>query len=258
MQRVSILTPLVVGLLAVSCGSSEDTSIATSSTKLTLLPTTTTSTTTTTTVPETTSTTSPATTVATTSGASTTAPPVISTTTTTTDPVKSALVLGDDGIGAAVFSGDPDSVVTYFSSLLGPPSSDTGWVDPFEISACAGSELRVVAWGSLRLTFGDVSPVLEGRRHFFSYTYGNYSYDGTTVTPVDQSPDGLTTTAGVGLGTDLVAVEAAYPAVALNPPDDFFPETFNVNDNLRGALTGLADDSFVVSIIGGFDCADPT
>jgi hypothetical protein len=149
-------------------------------------------------------------------------------------------------------------VVAFLSSFVGPPTADTGWVDPFEISACAGTQLRVVSFGSLSLTFGDVSPVLEGRPHFFAYTYGEYNFDGTTVVATDQTPSGLITENGVGLGTDLLALETAHPGLQLNPSDDFFPETFVVNDNLRGAINGLADDSVVVSIIGGQDCADPT
>ncbi len=58
--------------------------------------------------------------------------------------------------------------------------------------------------------------------------------------------------------TSLVTLEAAYPGIEPNPADDFFPETFVINDNFRGALTGLADNSTVVNIVGGQDCADPT
>lgn len=246
-------------LVASACSGSEGEADAGPTTRLTLLPTTTQApaTTTTTTLAPTTTValtlvTAPPSTASTTSLAPTTTEPV--------DPLVEALELSDEGIGAAVFSGDPEGVVTYLSSFAGPPTEDTGWVDPFSISACAGTELRVVSWGSLRLTFGDVSPILDGRRHFFAYTYGSYSWDPatSTVAVVDQTPVGLRTDTGVGLGTTVVALEGAYPGLELNPSDDFFPETYFVNDNMRGALSGLADDSTVVSIIGGADCADPT
>ncbi len=253
---------LLVGLTLTACGGGSDDAVAGPTTKLTLLPTTTTTEPPPTTVVATTveSTTTVATLPSTPPPATptTTGPPAASTTTEPANPAVESLILGDDGIGAAVFSGDPDGVVSFITTFVGPPTADTGWVDPFSISACPGSELRVVSWGSLRLSFGDVSPVLEGRRHFFAYTYGAYEYDGTTVTVTDQTPAGLVTANGVGLGTGLVALEAAHPGIALNPADDFFPETFVINDNLRGALTGLADDSSVVGLIGGQDCADPT
>ncbi len=249
-------TALALALAA--CGGSDD-GVAGPTTKLTLLPTTTTTQplATTTTV-ETSTTVDPTTTLAAPPEASSTTEAAPTTTTIPVDPAVEALVFSDDGIGAAVFSGDPDGVVAYLSSFVGPPTADTGWVDPFEISACAGTQLRVVSFGSLRLTFGDVSPVLEGRPHFFAYTYGAYNFDGTTVAVTDQTPLGLVTENGVSLGTDLIALEAAHPGLELNPSDDFFPETFVINDNLRGAINGLADDSVVVSIIGGQDCADPT
>ena len=255
---------MTVGTAAVllaltACGGSDDT-VAGPTTRLTLLPTTTT------TEPVLTTTTeaAPVTTLAVTTSpappaeASTTTDAAPPTTAAPVDPAVEALVLSDEGIGAAVFSGDPDGVVAYLSSFVGPPTADTGWVDPFDISACAGTQLRVVSFGSLRLTFGDVSPVLEGRPHFFAYTYGDYDFDGVTVTVTDQTPEALVTENGVGLGTDLVALEAVHPGIELNPSDDFFPETFVINDNLRGALSGLADDSTVVQIVGGQDCADPT
>jgi hypothetical protein len=257
MRRMMIVGSTALALVLAACGGSDD-GVAGPTTKLTLLPTTTTTqpVATTTTV-ETSTTVEPTTTLAVpTEGSTTTG--VSTTTAVPVDPAVAALVLSDEGIGAAVFSGDPDGVVAYLSSFVGPPTADTGWVDPFEISACAGTQLRVVSFGSLSLTFGDVSPVLQGRPHFFAYTYGAYNFDGTMVVVVDQTPPGLITENGVGLGTDLVALEAAHPGLELNPADDFFPETFVVNDNLRGAINGLADDSVVVSIIGGQDCADPT
>ena len=254
-----------VSLVLVACGSGSD-DVAGPTTRLTLLPTTTTTqppAVTTTLVDETDPTTAatqpPAdVTVNATAGATTTTEAPVTTTTEPVDPAVEALVLSEDGIGAAVFSGDPDGVVAFLSTFVGPPTADTGWVDPFSISACAGTELRVVSFGSLHLTFGDVSPVLEGRRHFFAYTYGSYTYDGSAVAVTDQAPPGLLTENGIGLGTSLLSLEAAYPGLALNPADDFFPETFVVNDNFRGALSGLADDSTVVNMVGGRDCADPT
>lgn len=272
-----VVTAMSLGLAA--CGGGSD-DVAGPTTRLTLLPTTTT------TEPADTTSTAPDeaadvtgvtgvtdVTAATVEPTSTTVPksptpttttePTVTATTAPVDPAVDALVLNEDGIGAAVFSGDPDGVVAFISTFVGPPTADTGWVDPFDISACGGTELRVVSFGSLRLTFGDFSPVLEGRRHFFAYSYGDYTFDGSavegnTVAVVDQTPTGLVTGNGIGLGTDLLALEAAYPGLELNPADGFFPETFVVNDNFRGALTGLADDSTVVNIVGGQDCADPT
>jgi hypothetical protein len=266
MKRIGLVLFACVAFAA--CGGDDDSNAAqTTTTKLTLLPTTTT-----TIVPPTTEaprspvlvqdTTTTISTTTTTSPETTTTALIVPTipleTLPEVDPIVEALRLSDDGIGAAVFTGEPEGVIAYLSSFIGAPTSDTGWVDPFEISACSGSELRIVSWGGLQLTFGDVSKVLQGRRHFFSFTYGQYTYDGVGVTQVDATPAGLLTVKGVGLGTPVIEVEFIYPGLTINPADDFVPPNFVVNDNLRGFVAGLADNSPVVQLIGGPNCANPT
>ncbi len=266
MKRIGLVLFACVAFAA--CGGDADGNAAqTTTTKLTLLPTTTTTGISLTTdassapglVQDTTATFSAATT---TSQETTTtaliAPTVPLETLPELDPIVEALRLSDDGIGAAGFTGEPEGVIAYLSSFIGAPTGDTGWVDPFEISACSGSELRIVSWGGLQLTFGDVSKVLQGRRHFFSFTYGQYRYDGVGVTQVDATPAGLLTVEGVGLGTPIIEVEFTYPGLMIYPSDDFVPPNFVVNDNLRGFVAGLADDSPVVQLIGGPNCANPS
>jgi len=237
------ITPavIVVGLVLTACGGSDDSgSASTSSTPFTLLPTTTTpatsttTSTTTTTMAPTTTTTAPTTTIA-------------QPTTTAPNPAVADLVLSGDGIGTAGFGADPDGVISYISSYLGEPSNDTGWIDPFTIGICSGDEIRRVSWGVLTLIFGDVSTVVDGRRHFYGYTYGDQAEIGV-------EPVGLTTSRGVMIGSRVIDVEAAYPAVTINPEDDFTPPFFFVNDSLRGFLTGVEDDATVTAILGGDDC----
>jgi hypothetical protein len=231
---------LAVGALAVTaCGGSDDDTAST--TEFTLLPPTTvaptTSSTTTTMAPTTTA--APTTTEATTT--------TVATSTTVADPAVSELLLSGDGIGTAGFGADPDGVVEYMNSYLGPPSNDTGWIDPLTIGLCSGDELRQVSWGVLTLLFGDVSDVVQGRRHFFGYGYGEQG-------EIGNAPVGLQTTRGVMIGSRVVDVRAAYPAVTINPEDDFTPPFFFVNDSLRGYLTGVSDDATVTAILGGGDC----
>lgn len=233
-----IVAPLVVaGLGLVACGGTDDDTAAT--TAVTILP----STSSTTTTSTTTTTTTTTTTVAeTTTSTSTVAP-----STTEPDPAIGELLLSGDGIGTAGFGADPDGVVEYVNSYLGPPSNDTGWIDPLTIGLCSGDELRQVSWGVLVLLFGDVSEVVQGRRHFFGYAYGDRS-------EIGAEPVGLQTTRGVMIGSRVVDVRAAYPAATINPEDDFTPPFFFVNDSLRGFLTGVTDDATVTAILGGGDC----
>jgi hypothetical protein len=235
MNRRSVSALAAFVLVLAACGGSDDASDTT--TEFTLLPTTTE-------VPA-------ETTEATTTTSSTTttvAPTTVATTTTVpTDPAVADLVLSGDGIGTAGFGAEPDGVIGYIASYLGPPANDTGWVDPLSIGLCPGAELRQVTWGVLTLLFGDVSPVVEGRRHFFGYTYGDQA-------EVGAEPAGLVTNRGVGIGSRVVDVRAAYPAVTINPEDEFLPPFFFVNDSLRGFLTGVDDGATVTAILGGSDC----
>ena len=227
-------------LLAAACGSSGDSGGGDSSTtNFTLLPTTTSASTTTTGSTSTTSTSSTTLVETTTT--------MVETTTTEVNPAITALVMSGEGIGSAGFGAEPEGVIDYISSFLGEPSNDTGWIDPLSIGACSGDELRMVSWGVLTVIFGDVSAVLQGRRHFYAYTYG---VDGE----IGAAPSGLVTGRGITVGSRVVDVVAAYPAATLNPEDDFTAPFFYVNDNLRGFLTGIADDSTVTAILGGENC----
>jgi hypothetical protein len=228
---------LASGLILAACGGSDDDTAST--TEFTLLPPTSSTSTTTTT----TTTTTPSTTTTTTIAPTTTVAP----STTVADPAVSELLLSGDGIGTAGFGADPDGVVDYINSYLGPPSNDTGWIDPLTIGLCSGDELRQVSWGVLTLLFGDVSEVVSGRRHFFGYGYGEQG-------EIGSFPVGLQTTRGVMIGSRVVDVRAAYPAATINPEDDFTPPFFFVNDSLRGFLTGVSDDATVTAILGGGDC----
>jgi len=163
-------------------------------------------------------------------------------------PLADALALRDDGLGSARFCDDPDAVIATMSALLGPPDDDTGWVDPFTISTCPGEELRRLTWGALDLFFGDSSPFASGERHFFGYSYG--SVDG-----FDVAPPGLATAAGIGVGTPVEFVVAAYPDVELIPGEEGIEEpAFYVGEHLYGLLTDTAPDGVVTLIVGGEAC----
>ena len=99
------------------------------------------------------------------------------------------------------------------------------------------------------MTFGDVSRVVQGQRHFYAYSYG---IEGQP----DRPPLGLATEAGITLGSPLPELLLAFPNMVINPADEFTPPNFFVNDDFRGYLTGLADDSTVSVIFGGLGCGE--
>jgi hypothetical protein len=162
-------------------------------------------------------------------------------------PAGADFSLQTDGLGAVSFGADPDGVVTFVTSFLGAASADTGWVDPFTIGACGGTQLRQVTWGDLQLEFGDVSNIAEGRPHFYAYYYGK---EGSST----ASPAGLETDAGISVGSSVAQLLQAYPGVQLRSGNEFVNDSFFINDNLTGRLSGLADPDLVQMVIGGLPC----
>ncbi len=173
----------------------------------------------------------------------------VETTTTTTEPAgpnaAETFALETNGLGATAFGADPDGTITFVSSFLGPPTADTGWIDPFTIGPCGGTQLRQVNWGELRLEFGDVSNITVDRPHFYAYTYGREGSGGVV------QPAGLTTADGLGLGTSVIDLLGLYPTVELRVADEFIAANFIINDSLTGRLSGLGDNGVVELSIGG-------
>ena len=178
-----------------------------------------------------------------------------STTTTTTIPAPlgvDELILRADGIGAALFGTDPDSVVKYLTSVLGAPTDDSDWVDPSTYYACAGTVVRRVEWGVLAVMFGDESNTASGRAHLMSYTYG-------AVDRLGDEPRELRTSSGLTLGSTVAELRSAHPDVVLSegdtdvdiPPSYFIP---NTSPSPSGLLTGVGDDDLLLVVFGGSGC----
>jgi hypothetical protein len=165
----------------------------------------------------------------------------------TTSAPQADFVLGTNGLGSVSFGADPDGVITFVTSFLGGATADTGWVDPFTIGACGGTQLRQVSWNDLQLEFGDVSNVAEGRPHFYAYYYGK---EGSPT----ATPGGLATAEGITIGSTVAELLQAYPGILLRSGDEFTNDSFFVNDNLTGRLSGLADPDLVEMVIGGIPC----
>ena len=258
-RRRYALAPLALALAAASltaCSggdddeSADDTlAVVTTTTGVTTTTTTVAPTTTeapTTTAAPTTPPTEPAPTAPPTTPAPTEAPATTAAPSTTVAPAT--VVLARDGLGVVPFGTDADGAVAALTAVLGPPTEDTGWVDPLTISTCAGTELRRVSWGALAILLGDPAATGTGVRQFFASSYGN-------VAGVEPQPAGLVTPEGIGLGTSVADLKAAYPGVVLNPGEEGLIEpSFFVDDSLRGIVTGDTDTDSVTVVFGGPFC----
>jgi hypothetical protein len=205
---------------------------------------------TTTTPPSTSTTTTVAATTSTSSTTTSTTSTTTSTSTTTTVPAVKGLTLSHSGIGDASFGADADGVVTYVNSVLGQPTSDSGWVDPTSTGkTCSGTEVRFVVWRDLSLYFTDQSSYVKGLRHFASYTYGPAF--GATI-----DPNGLVTDNGVGVGSTVAALKKAYPGVAIAGSNPTTPTArFSIQVGLVGTLSGTHPTDLITSFVGGQACS---
>ena len=197
-----------------------------------------------------TTTASPSTTVRTSAASTSTAP-------TTSDagaPTTSAtagqpLVLRASGIGTVMFGTDPDTVIAAVSDDLGAPTRDSGWSDPLSLGSCPGTKVRTVQWDDLSLYFGDESTVVNGRDHFFAYSYGPPAASAA-------QPPGLTIDGGGTIGTTVAALRVDHPSVQVYPADPTAPSSFAITNGLTGQLSGTTDADTVTRIQGGIGCGE--
>jgi len=238
-------TLLVAMLLALgACGDdSGGIGITTSTTTVTTVaPSTTVAPATTTTAGATTTTVAPTT---------TTAAPI----TTTTEPPS--LLLSDEGIQAGTtwvyFGYDDDDAVSAVSAVLGPPTHDSGWTDPFgDYGVCPAPEVRGVHWNGLILLFtkADTDFWSGGVEHFFAFTF-------TSV------PPDLATTQGLMLGDTIADLQAIYGGPDLLIDESPFDPSAGIWSYDAASWTGLygfassqAADGVILSINGGRGCGE--
>lgn len=158
--------------------------------------------------------------------------------------------MSPDGLGDAMFGAEAESVITYVRAILGAPTSDSGWVDPFAIlAACPGTEVRFVEWDDLALTFSDESFYGSGIRHFASFRYGPTmrSY---------ISPYGLTTLKGLGIGATVTQLRSAYPNAVVYPGNEVAEPSIEIADSLVAFLTDTSANGHAVSYMGGYGCGE--
>lgn len=170
-------------------------------------------------------------------------------TTTTAPPPLPDLELSQDGLGDVAFGLSPDEVIAEMAGRFGAPDHDTDWIpaEPNAYGLCPGEKMRAIGWGSLAAIFiDDGTSDLGG--YFYTYTYG-YDYSENTG-GVDPRGLDLTTAEGVGLGTTVADLRAAY-ASDLTVDGDQVLDVWTFRDDaagLKGLLSG-PDETDTVTLI---------
>ena len=169
-----------------------------------------------------------------------------------------SLVLAEDGLGDVLLGFPPDVVINDISALYGEPDLDSDWIpsQPNIYGSCPGLTMRAVGWGSLVTIFvNDTDDSLNER--FFTYTYG-YDYSDNQG-GVDPRALGLTTEAGVGLGSSAAQLADAYgPSLAITGDITLDVWAFEIEDSaLQGLITGPeeTDKVTLIEVVPG--CGQP-
>ena len=183
---------------------------------------------------------------ATVAGTSTT----LASTVPTTVPVGASIALREDGLGDALFGAEPEGVISYLRGLLGPPTSDSGWVSAPE-RTCPGTEVRNVLWGDLSLMFGDQSLVRSDARHFFEWSYGQAA--GEVI-----SPFGMTTPfpQRIGVGSTVTQLRTAYPTATIFAGDELVGPSASITVDLSAFISNTGPTGEVTSLEGGHGCGE--
>lgn len=145
------------------------------------------------------------------------------------------MVLGPQGLGIVSFGDDADPVVAELTALLGRASDDR------PLGSCPSGEVdRVVAFAELAVLIGE----REGSPRFVAWDLG---------LPSGALPE-LRTAEGVGVGTTVEALRAAYGS-QLEITNDPFGPGFEVRvpapGRLGGTLTGTRPTDTVATLAGG-------
>lgn len=158
-------------------------------------------------------------------------------TTSTTALSVTALVLASDGIGPLPFGMQAARAMNGLTQALGRAEKIT----PVPANANCGAT-RIFGWKDFNVLVNEVT----------SQSGGSPGLAGWSLGATAPSSGGLKTDKGIGIGSTLAAVKAAYgPAVAIAGP------TFAIrgaNNVISGELEGSGDSARVKALRAGVSC----
>jgi hypothetical protein len=211
-------------------------------------------------------------------GPSPTKPPV--TTTPTIPPPTSAasatqptpnVVLRPDGLGVAAFGTTQQQALSRLRRQLGTPDETGSWNGATPFGTCPGA-IRAVRWGRLYVLFtnGPTRYAQAGTWHLFAYqveaiqrTKVDPNYSGPTPPP-EPPPlrgDSPKTAAGIGFGSTLAQLRAAYDRrvstwFGLPGSVHRFRVRFDAAGELSGSLSGGTPAATITGLAAGAVCGE--
>lgn len=164
--------------------------------------------------------------------------------TTTAAPV--VVTIDPDGIGEGKLGGEPDSVIAYFTTLFGPPTSDSGWVDAGE--NCRPPTLRAVNWPDLYAIFAPWDAFgadVADDPQLVWFAYGFVLPENLTVP--------LGTPRGLVIGDTEDRLRELYPEATVYNGAAGGGRFYSFSDDIVGPNGIISESGFGVSTIGAGD-----
>jgi hypothetical protein len=199
------------------------------------------------------------------------APPPPTTAPATTGAPLASIRLRPDGLGVAAFGAAEPAALGRLARQLGPPDERGSWAGATPFGTCPGP-VRAARWGRLYVLFtnGPTRYATGARWHLFAY-----QVDAIQRTKVDPGSNGPSpppdppplrgfsprTSAGIGFGSTLAQVRAAYghrAEVSFGEPGMIHRVrvSFGAAGDLWGALSGGTPRSTVTGLAAGAICGE--
>jgi hypothetical protein len=212
-------------------------------------------------------------------GPTPTRPPVTTAPTTTAPPSSSTaaarptseVVLRPDGLGVAAFGSGRQQALAALRRKLGPPDETGAWTGATPFGTCPG-DTRAARWGRLYVLFtnGPTRYGPSGTWHLFAYqvdavqrTKVDPQYAGPTPPPEPPPLRGYSpeTAAGIGFGSTLAELRAAYPgrvSTSYGTPGGVhrFRIRLDAAGELSGTLSGGTAAATVTGLTAGQRCGE--
>jgi hypothetical protein len=189
----------------------------------------------------------------------------------TTGAPTASIRLRPDGLGVAAFGAAEREALDRLSRRLGAPDERGAWRGATPFGTCPGP-VRAVRWGRLYVLFtsGPTRYEAGGRWHLFTYQVD--AVRRTATDPDDSGPSpppdppplrgySPRTSAGIGFGSTLAQVRAAYGrrvAVTFGEPGMIHRIRigFGAAGDLWGSLSGGSSRSTVTFLAAGARCGE--
>ncbi|MEQ1874114.1 MAG: hypothetical protein ABL953_10335 [Ilumatobacteraceae bacterium] len=169
-----------------------------------------------------------------------------------TTAAPAVVTIDPDGIGEAKLGDEVEGVIAYFTTLFGPPTSDSGWIEP--PSTCDPPSFRALNWPELYAVFAPWDALganVAADPQFVYFAYGWVAPEDLTVP--------LATDRGLLIGDTVDRLLELYPEATTYDGSLGGGRFYLVSDDIvgpYGILNEVVPENVATIEAGDWPCAD--